>query len=175
MSLSRELSRWYPLRPHVEQRRLWESTARFRVVPAGRRAGKSEISRRYGMALSIGPQRWPDARYVFAAPTYQQARRIFWSDIKRMVPRWALAGQNPRTAIRETDLSIQLGNGAELCVTGLDVPERIEGSPLDWICVDEIANCHPEAWVERVRPTPQGDSSTHAVGAERIGMVDRCP
>ena len=32
--------RWYPLFDHPEQRRLWESTARFRVIPAGRRSGK---------------------------------------------------------------------------------------------------------------------------------------
>ena len=102
--------------------------------------------------MAVGLQRWPDARYIHTAPTYQQARRIFWNDIKRMIPNWALAGQNPRTAIRESDLSIRLHNGAEILVSGLDVPERIEGVAVDWICVDEIGNCHPEAWGEHVRP-----------------------
>lgn len=102
--------------------------------------------------MAVGLQRWPDARYIYTAPTYQQARRIFWNDIKRMIPNWALAGQNPRTAIRESDLSIRLHNGAEILVSGLDVPERIEGVAVDWICVDEIGNCHPEAWGEHVRP-----------------------
>jgi len=50
--------------------------------------------------MAVGLQRLPDARYIYTAPTYQQARRIFWNDIKRMIPNWALAGQNPRTAIR---------------------------------------------------------------------------
>jgi len=149
---SATLTRWYPLRPHAEQRRLWDSPCRFRVVPAGRRSGKSELSKRYGVSRAIGPQLWSDARYVFTAPTHQQARRIFWNDVKRMIPKWALAGQNPRTAIRESDLSIRLHNGAEILVSGLDVPERIEGVAVDWICIDEIGNCHAEVWGEHIRP-----------------------
>ncbi|HRV48162.1 MAG TPA: hypothetical protein P5068_10380 [Sedimentisphaerales bacterium] len=69
-----------------------------------------------------------------------------------MIPKWALAGQNPRTAIRESDLSIRLHNGAEILVSGLDVPERIEGVAVDWICIDEIGNCHAEVWGEHIRP-----------------------
>ena len=149
---SATLTRWYALREHAEQRRLWESPARFRVVPAGRRSGKSELAKRFGVSRAVGPQLWPDARYIYTAPTYQQARRIFWNDVKRMIPKWALAGQNPRTAIRESDLSIRLHNGAEILVSGLDVPERIEGVAVDWICVDEIGNCHAEVWGEHIRP-----------------------
>ena len=149
---SATLTRWYALREHAEQRRLWESPARFRVVPAGRRSGKSELAKRFGVSRAVGPQLWPDARYIYTAPTYQQARRIFWNDVKRMIPKWALAGQNPRTAIRESDLSIRLHNGAEILVSGLDVPERIEGVAVDWICIDEIGNCHAEVWGEHIRP-----------------------
>ena len=118
-------SRWYPLRPHAIQRALWDSPARFNVVPAGRRAGKSELCRRRGVAKAIGPQAYPDAHYVFGAPTHQQAKRIFWRDIKRMVPRWALVGADPRTAISETDLTIRFASGAEIIVFGMDRPERI--------------------------------------------------
>jgi hypothetical protein len=39
-------ARWQPLRPHVVQSQLWHSTARFRVVPAGRRSGKTELAKR---------------------------------------------------------------------------------------------------------------------------------
>jgi hypothetical protein len=34
-------ARWTPLKPHPEQLRLINSTARFKVVPAGRRSGKT--------------------------------------------------------------------------------------------------------------------------------------
>ena len=134
------------------QRAFWDSPARFNVVPAGRRAGKSELCRRRGVAKAIGPQVYPDAHYVFGAPTHQQAKRIFWSDIKRMVPHWALAGGDPRTAISETDLTIRFASGAEIIVFGMDRPERIEGPPIDWICVDEIANVKKETWDEHIRP-----------------------
>ena len=38
--------RWYPLREHAEQLRLLRSPARFRVVAAGRRSGKTERGKR---------------------------------------------------------------------------------------------------------------------------------
>jgi len=143
---------WTPLRPHAEQRRLWMSPARFRVVPAGRRAGKSMLAMRYGVKRARAIQRYPDARYIFAAPVYSQAKRIFWSNLKRLIPRHALIGGDPRRAISESELSIHLVSGAEILVTGLDVPERIEGNPIDFITVDEVGNCRKEAWTEHIRP-----------------------
>ena len=140
MTSSRELSRWYPLREHAEQRRLWESPCRFRVAAAGRRSGKTELSKRAGVAKAIGPQRFADARYIYGGPTWEQGRRIFWSDLKKLTPRWALRGQDPRRAISESELSIRLASGAVIQVVGLDRPQRAEGTPIDWLCVDEAAD-----------------------------------
>jgi hypothetical protein len=39
-------ARWTPLIPHPEQIRLINSHARFKVVPAGRRSGKTERAKR---------------------------------------------------------------------------------------------------------------------------------
>jgi len=149
---SRELSRWYPLREHAEQRRLWESPCRFRVAAAGRRSGKTELSKRAGVAKAIGPQRFADARYIYGGPTWEQGRRIFWSDLKKLTPRWALRGQDPRRAISESELSIRLASGAMIQVVGLDRPQRAEGTPIDWLCVDEAADVREEAWTEHLRP-----------------------
>src|ERR1700722_4764891 len=38
--------RWVELRPHAEQLRLWHNQARFKLVPAGRRSGKTELAKR---------------------------------------------------------------------------------------------------------------------------------
>lgn len=152
MTAPRELSRWYALRPHREQRRLWESAARFRVAACGRRSGKTELSKRAGVAKAIGPQRFADARYIFGGPTWEQGRRIFWSDLKALTPRWALLGQDPRRAISESELSIRLASGATIQVLGLDRPQRAEGTPIDWVVVDEAADCREEVWTEHLRP-----------------------
>lgn len=146
------LTRWYRLREHAEQRALWESPARFRVAACGRRSGKSELAKRQGVKRAIAQSPYPDFRVLFGGPTYQQAKRVFWSDVKKLVPRWALLGQDPRKAISEGELTIKLRSGAEIIVTGLDAPMRVEGSPLDFVVVDESADVKESAWLEHIRP-----------------------
>ena len=58
------------LKYHPEQARLWTSGARFNVVPAGRRSGKTEIvGKRKVILRAIRGTRFPDARFFCAAPT----------------------------------------------------------------------------------------------------------
>jgi hypothetical protein len=148
MTLNRSWSpRWVELRPHPEQIRLWHDQARFKVVPAGRRSGKTELAKRRLVEHLF--RRTFDGRrgkYFAAAPTREQARRIFWDDLKALTPRKFIA------SISETQLRIVTAGGAELWVVGLDVPERIEGTGWDGCVIDEIANCHPKIWDAHVRP-----------------------
>jgi hypothetical protein len=142
--------RWYPLRPHPEQLRLLRSKARFRVVPAGRRSGKTERAKRYLITqalLESSENRWDDYRYFAAAPTRDQAKAIWWADLKAMVPKKLLGGP-----IRESEMTIRLITGAEIIVVGLDRPERIEGRSWNGGIIDEIANTKPGAWAENIRP-----------------------
>jgi len=141
--------RWKPLKRHEIQLALIQSQARFRVVPAGRRSGKTERAKRYLVreALRSVYGKFDDPRFFAAAPTRDQARTIYWDDLKRLVPRNMLAGTPS-----ESNLSISLINGAEIRVVGMDKPERIEGSPWDGGILDEFANMKPRAWGENVRP-----------------------
>ena len=90
-------------------------------------------------------------RYFMGAPTWQQAKRIYWSDLKAMVPDWAFDGTR-RQAVSESDLCIRFKSGAELWVVGMDKPERIEGSPWDGGVLDEYGNMKSRTWPEHVRP-----------------------
>lgn len=152
-STDRVTPRWYALKPHPEQYRLWHSDARFRVVPAGRRSGKTELAKRFlckrsfHFKKSINGVPVTDGCFVFAAPTYRQAKNIYWRDAKALVPRWA-----QRKKASETELTIYLDNGVDIVVVGMDKPERIEGRPLDGIVLDEYANMKETAWGENVRP-----------------------
>ena len=78
---------WYPLRHHPTQSALWQSKARFNVVPAGRRSGKTEIcgKRKLIMKALIGGK-FSDWRGFAGAPTRDQAKRIYWKDLKKLVP-----------------------------------------------------------------------------------------
>jgi hypothetical protein len=140
-------SRWTHLNHHEEQHRLWHSDARFRVVPAGRRSGKTEIAKRFVVKEALTCVR-PSGRFVCAAPTHAQAKEIFWEDLKALVPSWAMS-KDPLVSPIPT---IHLINGARIQVIGMDKPARIEGSPVDGAVMDEYANMKSEAWDNHTRP-----------------------
>lgn len=145
--MSEAPARLYPLKGHAEQVRLVRSPARFKVVPAGRRSGKTERAKRALIVAAIRGTQFNDARFFAGAPTRDQAKAIYWSDLKAMVPR-ALLSRPPR----ESDLVLELVNGSSICVVGMDRPERVEGRPWDGGVLDEFANMKPGAWGENVRP-----------------------
>jgi len=141
--------RWYPLRPHKERLALYHTIVsgikRFVVVPSGRRSGKTEYCKR---ALIIKALRCMHANgwFVAAAPTRAQAKQIYWEDLKQLVPKSCV------DKISESDLTITLVHGPKIQVMGMDKPERIEGSPLDGIILDEFGNMKKTAWIDHIRP-----------------------
>jgi hypothetical protein len=99
------------------------------------------------MPWELGGSNFPDPRYFAAAPTRDQAKRIYWDDLKAMVPKeWQ------RKTPSESELTIYLVNGAQISVLGMDKPERIEGSPWDGGILDEYGNMKSHAWGAHVRP-----------------------
>lgn len=138
--------RWKPLRYHPVQAQLWSSRARFRVVAAGRRSGKTELAKRF-LVLRATRCSHGDGRFFAAAPTREQAKELYWADLKAMVPRWAMLGEP-----NESSLTIRLVNGSRIVVIGLDKPQRMEGRPWDGGIVDEVDDVKPSAWQENIRP-----------------------
>lgn len=148
LTISQRLTpRWTPQRYHAVQSAYWNSPHRFNVVPAGRRSGKTERAKRKLVKRALRGSKFAHARYFAAAPTRDQAKRIYWDDLKRMIPARYLAGKPS-----EGELVIRLINGSEIHVVGMDKPERIEGAPWDGGVLDEFANMKPKAWQENVRP-----------------------
>jgi len=139
---------WYPLRPHNEQARLWLAQSRFNVVPAGRRSGKTELCGKRRLILrALRGTSFPDPKFFAAAPTRDQAKRIYWKDLKRMIPKTFVKPNG----ISESHLTISLINNAEIHVLGMDKPERVEGTPWDGGVLDEYANMKKDTWYEHVR------------------------
>lgn len=144
--------RWYPLRYHRESHDLVNCGKRFRVAAAGRRSGKTEHAKRYGVMRALEESRIPDLQVIFAAPTRDQAKEIYWDDLKLLVPSKRIVGEP-----RESDLKIKLVNGATIRIVGMDKPHRVEGDPIDWICLDEYADMKPDAWTKSVSPAVDTD------------------
>ncbi len=137
--------RWERLRPHPVQLAYRSSPHRFNVIPAGRRSGKTERFKRKLVQRALRGTQFFPARFFAAAPTRDQAKRIYWDDLKALVPS-ALT-----VDVRETELMLRLPL-SEIWVVGLDKPQRIEGQPWDGGGLDEYADMKPEAWTRHVRP-----------------------
>lgn len=85
-------------------------------------------------------------RYFHGAPTRQQAKQIFWDDLKSYTKYMRTMQPN------ETELYVKLINGSEIHVIGLDRPERIEGQPWNGCHITEMGDVKGNAWSENVRP-----------------------
>lgn len=145
-ALDRQLARWYPLKDHSVQLDLVAavpSGIRFPLVPAGRRSGKTERFKRF---LVKQANRVPGP-YFAAAPTHDQAKKIFWDDLKA----FSLCVTHKRRPT-ESERIIFLDNGSEIHVIGLDKPQRIEGIPWMGGGIDEFADIKPDAWEANILP-----------------------
>lgn len=144
--LDRQLARWYPLIDHDVQLSLVDAVRRgirFPLVPAGRRSGKTERFKRFLVKQAskvTGP-------YFAAAPTHDQAKKIFWDDLKA----FTLSALHPRRP-SESDRIIYMPNGSEIHVIGLDKPQRIEGIPWKGGGIDEFADIKSDAWEANIYP-----------------------
>ena len=147
-------TRWTKLRIIAEQQAYFTSPHRFNVLPCGRRSGKTELAKRKVVLRALTPPGEPggslfnDPQYFCAAPTRDQAKRIYWEDLKRLIPKKLIR----KNGISETELRITTVMNSSISVVGLDKPERIEGSPWDGGILDEYANMKAQAWGANVRP-----------------------
>jgi hypothetical protein len=139
-------ARWTKLRPHPVQQAYWRSPHRFNTIPAGRRSGKTELFKRKLVRRAVSAAMPWVPRFFAGAPTRDQAKRIFWDDLK------ALSDPELIHDVSDGELCITYINGAQVWVVGMDKPERIEGQPWDGGGLDEFANMKPNAWGANVRP-----------------------
>lgn len=146
LALDRQLARWYELIPHPVQLDLIQAVdngVRFPLVPAGRRSGKTERAKRFLVkrANKIA------GLYFAAAPTHDQAKKIFWDDLKAL----SLCAMHKRRP-SESDRIIFMPNGSEIHVIGLDKPQRVEGVHWKGGLIDEIADIKADAWEANILP-----------------------
>ena len=105
-----------PLNPG--QREVAASAARFRVVVAGRRWGKTYLAIREVAKIA----REPNRRVFMVYPTYRQAKQVIWDSLK-----YRLQDLNWIQRVNESDLSITLINGSKISLRGADNPDSLRG------------------------------------------------
>lgn len=119
---------------------------RFKVICAGRRSGKSVLSRMMILQWALQNQ----GLYWIVSPTYQQGKDIHWmqgykSELPpRLVKQW-----------NDADLMVTLTNGSVIQLKSAENPDRLKGVKLRGLIVDEIAAMRNWGWIwqEALRPT----------------------
>lgn len=123
---------------------IFTNQARFRVVVAGRRFGKTFLSTAELIRAALsgdGKNCW------YIAPTYKAAKEIAWGMLIEAIPPEYITKTN------ETALSLHLANGSIISLKGAEKPDNLRGRALDFCVLDEFADMRKEAWFEVIRPS----------------------
>ena len=118
---------------------------RWAVLVAHRRAGKTVACVNDLIKRAI-TQKKENARYAYLAPFYSQAKGLAWDYLKYYAQ--PLLKELPR----ESDLSVELVNGARIRLYGADNPNTLRGLYFDGVIIDEYADMKPTTWAEVLRP-----------------------
>jgi len=137
---------WATLRHHPVQRAFFKNNTRYEICHSGRRGGKTEIVRRKKVKKACSYHSHSEGFFGFFAPTRPQAKRIYWSTLKRLIPKSRVKD------ISETELRVTLDTNVHLIVAGTDAVERLEGTPWDDITLDEYGNMKEDVWDEHLEP-----------------------
>ena len=139
---------WPQLTYHETQAAYWASQKRFNFLPCGRQSGKTELAMRKLVRYLPVKKDWPDPRYFYAGPTYQQSKKVAWDRLLSLIPPNWIAGEPSLS-----ELSIKTVFGSELFLVGLDKPQRIEGLILDGGVIDESSDIKPGTFDLSILPT----------------------
>ena len=139
---------------HERQQEIYDSTARFKVVAAGRRFGKSYLA---GVLLFVEAARNTKVRsdgalidltleeVFYVAPTFDQGKRIMWPLLKEL-------GLDLIRQKYENTGTLELINGRRISIKGSDRPDTLRGIGLSYVVLDEYAFMKEEVWEQIIMP-----------------------
>lgn len=139
---------WTKLNYHPIQQQLWNCKKRFVAAVAGRGSGKTELARRRIVTHLAYKKLWPNPIYVYALPTYPQAKKVAWDPIIQLIPPNWIA----KNGINKTESCISTIFGSKLYIVGMDKPHRIEGVQIDGIVIDESSDQKPGTYTKTILP-----------------------
>jgi len=128
---------------HDKQMEVFSDPARFKVVVAGRRWGKSRLS----LTSMLRAARMPRSRVWYIAPTFRMAKQIMWDELLEMIPKQWVRKTNHST------LTVVLKNKTEISLKGADRPDTLRGVALNYVVLDEFQDMKADVWVKVLRPT----------------------
>jgi phage terminase large subunit-like protein len=139
------LARELDVKLHPAQLEIFNSSARFKVVSAGRRFGKSRLA---AWILIIKALQSESKDVFYIGPTFQQAKDIMWGMLKELLHGTELIAQT-----HENTATMTLTNGRKISLKGSDRPDTLRGVGLAYVVLDEYASMKVEVWEQIIRPT----------------------
>lgn len=134
-----------PYAPREHQRQIHDSLERFNVFVCHRRFGKTVLCINELIKDSL-TNKLVNPRYGYIAPLYKQAKSVAWDYLKMYTA--PIPGAKPN----ESELRVDLPNGARAQLYGADNPDSLRGIYLDGVILDEPAQMSPRMWSEVIRP-----------------------
>jgi len=157
----KKLAEYIEYKPNRWQEELSKSDVRFKVVVAGRRSGKSFYVTRDPKDGVVADLLLPKQSVWVVAPNYDLTQKIWvpiiqlvrfkFPDIVRRI--WDTKGSYRLDTILDTTLEAK----------SAEDPERLVGSGLTKVIIDEAGLIKKKTWYESLRPTLIGTKET-AVG-----------
>jgi predicted phage terminase large subunit-like protein len=124
------------------QRQVADHPARYRVIAAGRRWGKTKLAAALSLQAALRP---PGGRAWWIAPTYKIAE-VGWRVIKGLA-------RQMNASIHEQNKCASFGQShGWIQVRSADDPQSLRGEGLDFVVFDEAAFTKEESWTEAIRP-----------------------
>jgi len=129
--------------PHLNQIKIHESKARYRVAVCGRRFGKSALAINECIARCF---QLPNQICWIILPLQKQAKEIYWidPDITRYFMPYVMAGL---VKIDNSELSLKfIKTNSWIRLKGSDNYEGLRGSGIDFIVWDEADDMKEQAY-----------------------------
>ena len=126
--------------PHIGQSLVHGYPARFKILSAGRRWGKTRLGVNECLdAAANGGRAW------WVSPSYKTSE-VGWRPLRRM------GTAIPGAEIRKVDRQVNLPGGGSVTIRSADNPDSLRGEGLDFVVLDECAFMQETAWTEALRP-----------------------
>ena len=129
---------------HENQQEVSNSDARWKILCAGRRFGKTRLGIHMCMEVALnGGRAW------WVAPTFAIAR-VGWRALENAAYSFPTEIQ-PKISL--ANMEVLFPNGGSISCKSADNPQRLRGEGLDFLVMDEAAFIKPDVWQEVLRPT----------------------
>lgn len=133
------------------QKEVLDSPARFKVICAGRRTGKTHLSTlvAFMTAFNGGSVWWVAPTYALSEVGFKIMNNLAQQLIRAEMKQYGKS----QITLNRSKLLIDFGHGGFIQCKSADRPEYLIAESLDLVVIDEAATVKPDTWEEYIQPT----------------------